>query len=810
MGRSAHGARGWAEDFFGISATRGLALRFDLNGILVSLEKLLAKLWLPAGPDELINHKTILGFVLGASGAIIGWAITEPYQENFSFWRDFLILVAVGCFIWLFVSSLDNLFERSWRAVLLGLKRTIYVPFLIVLVVFVSKIAVMGFAGLETFRTMIFGSEQEFLKVFVLDTSGSMNGYPLETLKNAVKAYVEVLEKNRRTDSVVSVACVTFSDDAKLVHGPTTDYQAFLKKVQEIQASGQTNTAAGLELASTIIQPNSSSTSGQETGAAPKYEVILVSDGLPNLPLLSSDKSAPYTNVEKALVRFASNNIPIQSVGAGSDYDRKFMEHIAQKTNGKFVPANDVSNLIPVFRKLAQTGLAQTYTGDQAALPLVRRIVGWTLIGLAIGLGTALSRRSRRALFMGMIGGLLGGCLGAIFFEGFQHAMTRLHVTSGIFNRLGGFLILGSCIGFCVPFVESAGKTAWLRIVRGLGEGRLIILDRSPMILGRHELVDIPVFGDPQIDLKNVQLEKRGKNLHVQTFGQNNLMIRNSWAQAGTLSNLDTFTVGSTTFVYLNRKEAAASQQSPAVAAVADRIPYRTPGSRDRAAETLTTRLHADRRLPIYLVLDVSSAMSGAPIAAVNTGIEDLEAVVKSDSNAMALGCVSVIVFGGDSSQVVPLTPAGQFRAPRLDASSGSSLGKALTILGQCLEREVRPKSPGDPGDWKPLIFLMICGEPTDLWRGEAEGLRRQLERRPANLIAVGFGPTVTARTVKQLSQTALMMRDMSPETIRAFFGWISQSAKVASRSASQQAATGRETGGAQLPPPPQGMEVAV
>ena len=114
-------------------------MRLDLNAILVGIEKGLAKLGLPAGPDQWINHKTILGFILGAVGAVIGWVLTEPWHEDFGWLRDFLILTVVGCLIWVFVSSLDNLFEKSLRAIWNGLKRTWYVPIIIVLVVLASK-----------------------------------------------------------------------------------------------------------------------------------------------------------------------------------------------------------------------------------------------------------------------------------------------------------------------------------------------------------------------------------------------------------------------------------------------------------------------------------------------------------------------------------------------------------------------------------------------------------------------------------------------------------------------------------------------
>jgi uncharacterized protein YegL len=209
------------------------------------------------------------------------------------------------------------------------------------------------------------------------------------------------------------------------------------------------------------------------------------------------------------------------------------------------------------------------------------------------------------------------------------------------------------------------------------------------------------------------------------------------------------------------------------------------------------------RRLPIYLVLDVSGSMSGAPIEAVNNGLKDFEAALKNDPHALESAYVSIVTFESEAQQLTPLIEAGQFRAPVLDAQGGTSLGKALTLLGQCLEQDVKPKGPDHPGDWKPLIFLMTDGEPTDAWEGPAENLRSRPTTRAANLITIGCGPNVNVSTLKQLSKTVIMMQEMTPERIKALFEWISQSAKVASKEAGLQAAAGEESAAAHLPPPP-------
>jgi len=773
-------------------------MKFDINATLTRLENKLAKLGLPAGPDQLINHKTILGFFLGIVGALIGWAITEPGREDFTFWRDTLILSAVGCFIWFFVISLDNLFERSARAVINGLKKAPYAPLVIVATVVLVKLALASPEAREQAIPFLQSNQPQSLKIFVLDVSGSMQGYSLETLKDAVNVYVDKVKENPARLRP-ELACVIFSDSARLLQGPTKDYSLFMRQVQGIQAGGATNIAEGLEIARDV-----SKSYGQAKSGTASTEVILVSDGQPNRPTSATDQQYPFTSIKAVLPFFASNRIPIHAVGAGKEYVRSLMESVSSETKGKFVPADNVDKLPQVFKELA--GLTQADGEATAKLPLRFRVLGWTVIGLVIGLCCAIPRKSLRAIAIGMLGGVVGGGLGAMFFEGFRVTVAHFGIKSGIFNRFGGFLILGASVGFAVPFVESGFKSAWLRIIRGLGEGRLIILDRSPMILGRHELIDIPIFGDPQIELKNVRLEKRGNSLQVETLGPDNLLIKDVKARSGTLTHQDTFTVGNTKFVYLNKREGIAEDKLPEK----DRMPDRMPKPRPVGTEAANASAEAaHRRLPIFLVLDASGSMSGAPIKAVNIGLKDFEAAIKSDPYAINTTYISIIVYGNKVQQLMPLTEASRFAAPQLKAKGDPSLGQAITILGQSLVGEVKAAGTQNPGDFKPLIFLIAAGEPTDDWAGPAENFKTLATQRSANLIAIGCGPNVGARTLKQVGKVALVMPNMAPDGIKGLFEWIIQSVKAASRSASMQASTGQEGGGAQLPPLPSGIEVA-
>jgi uncharacterized protein YegL len=212
------------------------------------------------------------------------------------------------------------------------------------------------------------------------------------------------------------------------------------------------------------------------------------------------------------------------------------------------------------------------------------------------------------------------------------------------------------------------------------------------------------------------------------------------------------------------------------------------------------------RRLPIYLVIDVSSSMSGAPIEAANTGLRDLEAALRADPHALETAYVSIITFESTAQQIYPLTEAGLFKAPAMAASGGTALGAALRKLGECFDKDLRPKAADHPGDWKPLVFLLTDGEPTDKdWRAEAEQFKKRQTSLPANLIAVACGPQANVSVLKELTEMVVLMQDIGPESFRKLFQWVSQSVKVASKAAGQPAAAGP-----QLPTPPPGFTIAL
>ena len=192
------------------------------------------------------------------------------------------------------------------------------------------------------------------------------------------------------------------------------------------------------------------------------------------------------------------------------------------------------------------------------------------------------------------------------------------------------------------------------------------------------------------------------------------------------------------------------------------------------------------RRLPVYLVLDCSGSMSGEPIEAVRQGVKALLADLRGDPTALETAFLSVITFDSGARQVTPLTELMLFQEPTLDASGSTSFGEALKLLEQAIDKEARKSTPTQKGDWRPLVFVMTDGQPTDTWQAAADSVK---SKKLGNIICCAAGSGAATEPLKRVSETVVKLDNLQPDTLKQFFKWVSDSIKMTSQSMAQVAA---------------------
>jgi uncharacterized protein YegL len=210
------------------------------------------------------------------------------------------------------------------------------------------------------------------------------------------------------------------------------------------------------------------------------------------------------------------------------------------------------------------------------------------------------------------------------------------------------------------------------------------------------------------------------------------------------------------------------------------------------------------RRLPVYLVIDCSESMAGPAFDAVREGIDAMLGELRGDPSALESVWLSVITFSARAKVLVPLTDLVDFQPPPLVLGSGTSLGVALALLEQRLAAEVTLQTAETKGDWKPIVFILTDGDPTDTWFKIADRFLANISGRKANVIAVACGPAVNFDNLRRVTPTVLRFKDGGAPSFREFFKWISQSVRTASARFSA-----KEEQVATLPPLPPALELA-
>lgn len=165
--------------------------------------------------------------------------------------------------------------------------------------------------------------------VLCMDTSGSMEGKPIEDARAAALAFVDALRPGDGFALVTFDSTVTHVVPARRIS--KTDVASIRAAIGKIEAKGTTDMAGGMQAALEESQRIFDGTRANR--------VVLLGDGVPNDP----------TQIKTLAQTAGARGTGIFTVGLGPDYDEISMGEIAQLSGGRFRYAEDSAKIAGFF-----------------------------------------------------------------------------------------------------------------------------------------------------------------------------------------------------------------------------------------------------------------------------------------------------------------------------------------------------------------------------------------------------------------------------------------------------------------------------
>jgi uncharacterized protein YegL len=125
----------------------------------------------------------------------------------------------------------------------------------------------------------------------------------------------------------------------------------------------------------------------------------------------------------------------------------------------------------------------------------------------------------------------------------------------------------------------------------------------------------------------------------------------------------------------------------------------------------------------------------------------------------------------------VPLIDLPTFYPPKLPIGSGTSVGAALEHLMSEIDKNVIPTTPTRKGDWKPVIYFLTDGKPTDKYQAALKKWQEKYAKR-CQMIVIGLGKYADLSALAAIADEAFVYNGEQEADFARFIQWMTLSVK--------------------------------
>jgi uncharacterized protein YegL len=183
-----------------------------------------------------------------------------------------------------------------------------------------------------------------------------------------------------------------------------------------------------------------------------------------------------------------------------------------------------------------------------------------------------------------------------------------------------------------------------------------------------------------------------------------------------------------------------------------------------------------ENRCPVILLLDTSGSMIGEAMNALNQGVNLFKENIQADTKASLSVEVALITFG-PVKLVQDFVTIDRFTPPTLVADGVTPMGEAIEYALDLLTTRKAVYQENGIQYYRPWIFMITDGAPTDPWQDAAA----RIHQGEADRKFCFFSVAVEGADLKTLAQIAPSDRPpvlLNGLDFQSLFVWLSKSMK--------------------------------